>query len=146
VIHPRACPRVAHGRWVGALTRRTLALVVMLAGCAGRLPYQPERQPFGATISADVRVTEDRLRVEIGSEGYRVERAVLVRNGDAEIAPEAVVPSSVASGGLSIGLGVGAEGWGSGGSYAVGTGIGILPARSSTTWWATACGRPSPRR
>lgn len=108
------------------LARATLPVMLTLAGCAGPFPYRPERQPFGATIAADVRVTADRLRVEIGSEGYRVERAMLVRNGDAEIAPEALVPSSAASsGGLSIGLGVGAEGWGSGGSYSVGTGIGI---------------------
>ena len=103
----------------------------------GAAPYRPERQPFGATISADVRVTEDQLRVEIGSEGYRVERAVLVRDGDAEIAPEALVPSPAPSfWGLSIGLGVGAESWGSGGSYAVGTGVGI-PVGGTGPWRTT---------
>jgi hypothetical protein len=99
---------------------------VALTACAGSLPYRPERQPFGATISADVRVTDDRLRVEIDSEGYRVERAVLVRDGGAEVAPEVLVPPTTApTGGLSIGLGVGAAGWGSRGSYSVGSGIGI---------------------
>jgi hypothetical protein len=117
-------------------TRAILPAILALAGCAGSLPYRPERQPFGATISADVRVAEDRLRVEIGSEGYRVEQAVLVQDGDAEIAPEALVPSSAASGGLSIGLGVGAEGWGSGGSHSVGTGIGI-PVGGSGPWRTT---------
>ena len=108
------------------LAGATLPLVVALAGCAGPLPYRPERQPFGATISADVRVSEGRLRVEIDSEGYRVERAALVRDGDTEVAPEALVPLTASPpGGLSIGLGVGAEGWGSGGSYSVGTGVGI---------------------
>ena len=103
------------GRGVAvAAARAILPAILTLAGCARPLPYQPERQPFGATISADVRVTEDQLRVEIGSEGYRVERAMLVRDGDAEIAPEALVPSSAgASGGLSMI------------SAAVGTGIGI---------------------
>jgi hypothetical protein len=103
-----------------------------LAGCAGPLPYRPERQPFGATISADVRVTEGRLRVEIDAEGYRVERAVLVREGEAEVLPEALVPATASvpggpggPGGLSIGLGLGTAGWGSGGSYAIGTGVGI---------------------
>lgn len=121
-----------------AAARTILPVVLTLAGCAGPLPYRPERQPFGATISADARVTEDRLRVEIGSEGYRVEWAVLVRDagGDVEIVPEALVPSSAASGGLSIGLGVGAEGWGSGGSYSVGTGIGI-PVGGTGPWRTT---------
>ena len=110
-----------------ALSRAIVPVVLTLAGCAGPLPYRPERQPSGATISADVRVTEDRLRVEIASEGYRVERAAIVRDGDAEIPPEALVPASSAApfGGLSIGLGTGTGGWGSGGSYSVGTGIGI---------------------
>jgi hypothetical protein len=90
------------------------------------LPYRPEHQPFGATISADFRVRDDRLRVEIDSEGYRVERAVLVRDGEAEMIPEALVPpTSTPRGGLSIGLGVGAAGWGRGGSYSIGTGVGI---------------------
>jgi hypothetical protein len=110
---------------------------VALAGCAAPLPFRPERQPFGATISADLRVTEDRLRVEIDSEGYRVERAVLVRNGDTEVAPETLAPPApTPTGGLSVGLGVGAAGWGSRGSYSVGTGVGIpigSPRPSATT-------------
>ena len=134
------------GRGVAvAAARAILPAILTLAGCAGPLPYQPERQPFGATISADVRVTEDQLRVEIGSEGYRVERAVLVRDGDAEIAPEALVPSSAgASGGLSIGLGVGAEGWGSGGSYAVGIPVGGPGPRGTTlaVFWLVDAGPP----
>lgn len=118
---PACRPGLAVGR-----ARVTLLLIVALAGCVGPLPYQPQRQPFGARISADVRVREGRLRVEIDSEGYRVERAVLVRDGEAEVAPEALVPPTASSpGGLSVGLGVGAEGWGSRGSYSVGTGVGI---------------------
>jgi hypothetical protein len=126
------------GRGVAvAAARAILPAILTLAGCAGPLLYRPERQPFGATISADIRVKEDRLRVEIGSEGYRVEWAVLVGDGDAEIAPEALVSSPAPSfGGLSIGLGVGAEGWGSGGSYSVGTGIGI-PVGGSDPWRTT---------
>jgi hypothetical protein len=112
---------------VAVLSLAMVPVVLVIAGCAGPLPYRPERQPSGAPISADVRVREDRLRVEIASEGYRVERATIVRDGDAEIAPEALVPSSSAApfGGMSIGLGAGTGGWGSGGSYSVGTGIGI---------------------
>jgi hypothetical protein len=115
-----------------------LALLAVLAGCSGPLPYRPERQPFGATISADVRVTEDRLRVEIGSEGYRVEWAMLVRDGGVEVAPEALVPGAVAApqGGMSIGLGVGTGGSGSSGSYSIGSGVGVGlggPGSTATT-------------
>jgi hypothetical protein len=110
--------------------RAALALVVMLAGCAGPLPYRPETQPFGATISADVSVREDRLLVRIDSEGYRVERAVLLRDGETEVESESLVPPGIPpSGGLSIGLGVG--GWGP-----VGTGVGVgsgSPYREATT-------------
>lgn len=134
---PRHRPGFGPRVRAAALWWMSVPAVLILAGCAGTLPYQPERQPFGATISADVRVTEDRLRVEIASEGYRVERAAIVRDGDTEIAPDAVVPpAGVPFGGMSIGLGVGTGGWGSGGSYSVGTGIGIPiggPGPSGTT-------------
>jgi hypothetical protein len=110
-----------------ARVRSLLALTAALTACAGPLPYRPERQPFGATISADVRATGDRLRVEIDSEGYRVEWAVLVQAGGAEVAPEALVPGGAAAprGGLSIGLGGGTGGSGGSGSYAVGSAVGV---------------------
>jgi hypothetical protein len=105
------------------LLRAALALVVMLAGCAGPLPYRPERQPF--TISADVSVREDRLLVRIDSEGHRVERAVLLRDGETEVGPESLVPPGTSPlGGLSIGLGA-SGGGGSWGGYSVGTGVGV---------------------
>lgn len=103
---------------------RLAALAVSLAACATTLPYVPERQPAGLTISADVSLRDDRLLVKIASEGYRVERAVLVRDGDGEIAPESLTaPTDVPSSGLSIGIGVG--GGSSHGSYGVGTGVGV---------------------
>jgi len=103
-----------------------LALVVALGACAGPLPFQPEPQPFGATISADVRAVDDRLHVEIDSDGYRLEWAVLVVGGGATLAPQALLPPAPPSGGgLTIGLGIGAAGWGSGGSYSVASGVGI---------------------
>jgi hypothetical protein len=79
------------------------------------------------TISAGIHVSEDRLRVEIDSEGYRVERAALVRDGETEIAPDTLEPPMAPyGGGLSIGLGTSSGGsWGSGGGFSVGTGIGI---------------------
>jgi len=129
-------PERGPGLAVG-LARATLPFVVALAGCAGSLTYRPERQPFGATISADVSAREDRLLVRIDSEGYRVERVVLLRDGDREVVPEALVPPDAPpSGGLSIGLGVGGGSGGGSGRYSVGTGVGIGlggPYREATT-------------
>jgi hypothetical protein len=126
-------------RELSALATAVIALAVGLTGCAASLPYRPERQPFGATIAAGLHLTEDRLRVEIDSEGYRVERAVLVREGDAEIAPEALVPPTAPlGGGLSIGLGVGTAGWGSRGSYSVGSGVGLGFGGPSPEWTTLA--------
>jgi hypothetical protein len=117
------------GRDPRAAARRPawLALVLALAGCAGPLPFQPERQPFGATISADVRTVDGRLRVEIDSSGYRVEWAVLVDDAGATLAPEALVPPAPpeSRGGLSIGLGLGAASSGSAGGVSVASGVGI---------------------
>lgn len=117
----RAC--LPPGRAARRAWRPILALAVSLTGCATTLPYLPERQPAGLTISADVAVRGDRLLVKVDSEGYRVERAVLVRDG-AEILPESLVaPTDRPSSGLSIGIGVG--GGASHGSYGVGTGVGV---------------------
>jgi hypothetical protein len=117
----------ADWRRVAARARSVLALTVVLAACARPLPYGPERHSFGATISADVRATEDRLRVEIDSEGYRVEWAVLVQAGGGEVAPEVLVPGGAVApgGGLSIGLGVGTGRSSGSGSYAIGSGVGV---------------------
>jgi hypothetical protein len=115
-----------------------VALLIAMAGCAGPLPFQPERQPFGATISADIQVIEDRLRVEVDSDGYRVEWAVLVGDGGVALPPESLAPPVPPSaGGLSIGLGVGASGWGSSGSYSAavpvaGMSVGAAPPSRTT--------------
>jgi hypothetical protein len=104
-----------------------LALLLAQAGCAGTLPFQPERQPFGATISADVRAVDGRLQVEIASDGYRVEWAALVDDAGATLAPEALIPLPPpgSGGGLSIGLGLGAASSGSSGSFSVASGVGL---------------------
>jgi hypothetical protein len=96
-----------------------------LAACATTLPYTPARQPSGVTLSADFRLAEDRLHVEIESDGYRVEQAALVREDGTEVAPEALVPAPARGGGPTFGIGIGAGGWSGGGSYSIGTGIGI---------------------
>jgi hypothetical protein len=130
------------------LTGPALA-VLGLAGCAATLPYVPERQPFGAAISADVRAADGRLRVEIDSAGYRVERVGLVRDDGVEIAPEVLQPSGP-WGGLWVGPGVGAVGWGSRGSYAVETGVGLggpgRPVRTTVADFPLEAVGPAPWR
>ncbi len=101
-----------------------LLLALGLLGCASTLPYQPAEQPAGITISADVRVAADRLRVTIATEGYRVERAVLVQPDGAELAPETLRPDASRTH-VVLGLGVGAAGAADGGRYAVDAGVGI---------------------
>jgi hypothetical protein len=125
---------VSRGRRLARALR--LLAPLALAACATPLPYQPARQPSGVTLSADLRLAEDRLHVEIESDGYRVESAALVRDDGTEVAPEALVPAAARGGGPTFGIGIGAGGWSGGGSYSVGTGIGIPiggPARGATT-------------
>jgi hypothetical protein len=106
--------------------RASVVLLVALGlpGCASTLPYQPAEQPAGITISADVGVADGRLRVTIATDGYRVERAVLVQPDGAELAPETLRPDASRTR-VVLGLGVGATGAADGGSYAVDTGVGI---------------------
>jgi catechol 2,3-dioxygenase-like lactoylglutathione lyase family enzyme len=112
-----------------------LLLAPALAGCASALPFVPERQPSGVTISAGIALRDDRLLVRIDSEGYRVEQAMLVRDGVPKVAPESLVPPlDPPTSGLSIGVGVG--GGSARGSYSVGTGVGAGvggPYREATT-------------
>ena len=105
-------PRAANGarrveRSPGRVAARVsiaLAMLAVPAGARARFRIGRSASPSGATISADVRVTEDRLRVEIDSEGYRVDWAMLVRDGGVDVAPEVLVPGTVAAaqGGVSI--------------------------------------------
>src|SRR5260370_28071588 len=59
-----------------------MILALALGACASsslNLPYKPEVQPSGATISAAYTIVADRLRVEIATDGRRLERAQVVR-------------------------------------------------------------------
>ena len=100
-----------------------------------------------------MRVIEDRLRVEIDSDGYRVEWAALVGDGGVELPPETLSPPVPPSpGGLSIGLGLGASGWGSSGSYSVAVPIGGMsvggasPSRSTLATFPLGPAGPPPWR
>jgi hypothetical protein len=127
-------------------TALALAVALALAACAGPFPYRPERQPFGAAISVGMSLRDDRLLVRIDSEGYRVERAVLVAEGDREVSPEALVPATEPpGGGLSIGVGVGGGTASRRGSYSVGTGVGLgSPYGEATTLAVFRLGEAGP--
>jgi hypothetical protein len=109
--------------WVSLL----LALLTVTACARAMLPYQPETQPDGARISAAYQLTSDRLRIEIDTDGRRLEEARILRADGTEVRPQTidnapvVVPGS--SGGFGIGIGGGS--FGSRGGVGVGTGVSV---------------------
>ena len=102
-------------------------MVVLLAGCAGTsLPYTPAQQPSGARVSAAYQVVADRLRVELDTDGRRVEEAKILRADGSELralAIDAGPPTSTSGSPLSIGIGGGT--FGSRGGVGVGTGVSV---------------------
>src|SRR4030095_9765195 len=55
--------------------------LVLLAGCAGSsLPYTPEHPPPGARVSAAYQIVADRLRVELDTDGRRVEETKMLQS------------------------------------------------------------------
>ena len=99
-----------------------------LAACASSssgLPYKPEVQPPGATVSAAYTIVGDRLRVEIEGGRRRVERAQIVTPDGALLEAQTIEYTPVAGGGgspVSIGFGIGSFGSVGGG---VSTGVGV---------------------
>jgi hypothetical protein len=104
----------------------TLALV--LGACASsslNLPYRPEVQPTGATISAAYTIVADRLRVEIATDGRRLERAQIVRPDGGLLEAQTIeYTPPTSSGGSPVGIGFGIGSFGSVGS-GVSTGVGV---------------------
>jgi hypothetical protein len=99
-----------------------------LAACSSSspgLPYKPEVQPPGATVSAAFTIVSDRLRVEIDGRGRRVERAQIVKADGTLLEAQTIEYTPVAGGGgspVSIGFGIGSFGSMGGG---VSTGVGV---------------------
>ena len=109
----------------------TLAATVAFAAGAcssasSSLPYRPEVQPAGATISAAYTIVADRLRVEIESGGRRLERAQIVMPDGAVLEAQTIeyTPAPY-SGGSPVGLSFGIGGFSGGGGSGVGTGVGL---------------------
>ena len=99
-----------------------------LAACSSSssgLPYKPEVQPPGATVSAAYTIVGDRLRVEIDGSGRRLERAQIVKADGTLFEAQTIEYTPVAGGGgspVSIGFGIGSFGSMGGG---VSTGVGV---------------------
>ncbi len=103
-----------------------IAALLALAGCGSTsLPYKPEQQPAGATISAGYQVVGDRLRVELATDGYRLEEAKILRPDGSELHPQTIehVTNPYGGSGTSVGFGLGGMRWGGGGG--VGGGVGV---------------------
>lgn len=110
-------------RW-GAVT----AVLIAVAGCADKsLPYKPAQQPAGATISAAYEIVGDRLKVEVDTDGYRLEEAKILQPDGGELPPQTIEHVVYPSGGsgVSIGVGLGGGSWGGHGGVGGGVGVGV---------------------
>lgn len=117
------------------MSRRALAvLLLVLAGCAhASLPYTPDQQPAGARVSAGYQLLADRVKIEIDTDGRRLEDiwivkpdAVAVRAMTIENAPTVTGP------GPTLSIGIGGATWGGGSSVGSGVGVGV-PVGSGPT-------------
>jgi hypothetical protein len=103
-----------------------LAVIVLsLLGCASHsLPYKPDVQPRGASISAGYQILADHLRVELDTDHRRLEDIWItkldgsaVRAQTIDNAPTVVGPPP------SVSVGVGGGSWGGRSGIGVGTGV-----------------------
>jgi hypothetical protein len=103
-------------------------LALTLGACASsslNLPYKPEIQPSGATLSAAYTIVADRVRVEIATEGRRLERAQIVRPDGSLLEAQTIeYTPPVGGGGSPVGIGFGIGSFGNLGG-GVGTGVGV---------------------
>jgi hypothetical protein len=100
--------------------------LLTLAGCASSsLPYTPEVQPAGARVSAGYQVTGDRLRVELNTDGRRLEEAVVIKSDGTVVRAVTIENPPVVSAGSPVGVGIGVGGGSFGGRSGVGVGTGV---------------------
>ena len=135
-----------------------LGALLALAGCASAsLPYQPDPQPPGARISAAYQLAGDRLRIEIDTDGRRLEEVRILTAGGAEVRALAIDEAPVVSSGSPVGVGIGVGGGSFGGRSGVGVGTGLsvgIPVGGGSTaieghtlaWFALDQAGPAPWR
>jgi hypothetical protein len=103
------------------------AFVLTLLGCASAtLPYKPEVQPKGATISAGYQILADRLRVEIDTDHRRLEDIWIVKSDGTAVRAQTIENAPTVVGPPpSVSVGVGGGSWGGRSGIGVGTGVGV---------------------
>lgn len=131
-----------------------IALLALSACSRATLPYKPDVQPRGATVSAATQVVGDRVRIEIDTDGRSLEQAWIIRPDGSTVAATAVENPPVVTGpGPTFGIGMGGASYGGGG--AVGTGVGMTfpvgqgPSRTqgnTIVWFPSAQAGPGPWR
>jgi hypothetical protein len=100
--------------------------LLFLVGCAGHaLPYKPEQQPAGARVSAGYILVGDQLRIEIDTDGHRLEEAKILRADGSELHPHTIEHAAIGptSSPVGVGIGIGGGRWGGHGGVGVGTGV-----------------------
>jgi hypothetical protein len=109
-----------HGLWLPALA-------LALGACASAsLPFKPEPPAPSRSLSADYMLMADRLRVEIDTDGYRLEDAHIVKADNAVVRAQTVEHPPVGGGSSTgIGIGIGGASYGGRGGVGVGTGVGV---------------------
>jgi hypothetical protein len=135
-----------------------LGALLALAGCASAsLPYQPDPQPAGARISAAYQLVGDRLRIEIDTDGRRLEEIRILTAGGTEVRALAIDTPPVVSSGSPVGVGIGVGGGSFGGRGGIGVGTGVsvgIPVGGGSTaidghtfaWFALDQAGPAPWR
>lgn len=131
------------------------AALLLLAGCARpMLPYQPDRQPSGARVSAAYTVVGDRIRLEIDTDRKRLEQAWILKPDGTSVAPNAVESAPVVvTPPPSISIGVGGGSWGGRTSVGSGASTGFPVGAGSTrvagntiVWFPREAAGPAPWR
>jgi len=102
-------------------------LVVALSACASSsLPFKPEPPAPSRSLSADYMLLADRLRVELDTDGYRLEDAHIVRADKATVRAQTIEHPPAGSGSSAgFGIGVGGASYGGRSGVGVGTGVGV---------------------
>ena len=122
-------------RWAYEILTRVMRPLLVIAalctftGCAATgLPYKPEPQPPGAKLSAAYSVAGSRLRIEIDTDGRRLEEAKILRPDGSDLQAQTIEHpgySPYPSSGVTVGVGMGGGSWGGGGGVGGGVGVGV---------------------
>jgi hypothetical protein len=129
--------------------------LLSLTGCAATgLPYTPAEQPSGARVSAAYQLIGEQLRIELDTDGRRVEEVAVLRTDGSELRAQAIDrgPPVATGSPVGIGIGIGGGSWGGRGGVGVGTGMSVgMPVGGSSTieghtfaWFPLAQAGPAP--